>query len=280
MRKLLREPLVHFLVLGAIVFAAFGLAAVRNDTQEGRIVVDRGRVEHLVTGFLRTWRRPPSAKELDVLVEDHIREEVFYREALAMGLDKDDTIVRRRMRQKLEFLLGDASTIVEPTDAQLEAWLERNPGKFSVEPARAFSQIYFSPGRDGEGAPAAASRALAKLDRAGGDAVAEGLGDATMLPRAMALTSVREIGSVFGDDFARQVAELEAGRWTGPVRSGYGWHLVRVSDRTEGGPRPLRDVREAVQREWQAAKSRETLDATYARLRGKYSIELEGSPRR
>ena len=107
-RKLLREPLVHFLVLGAVVFAIFQFAADRSDVQEGKIVVTPGKIEQLVTGFSRTWRRPPTRQELDGLVEDYIRDEVLYREALAMGLDKDDTIVRRRMRQKLEFLTGDA----------------------------------------------------------------------------------------------------------------------------------------------------------------------------
>ena len=104
LRKLLREPLAHFLVLGALVFTMFQFAADRSDLQDGKIVVTRGKIEQLVTGFSRTWNRPPTRPELDGLVEDYIRDEVLYREALAMGLDKDDTIVRRRMRQKLEFL--------------------------------------------------------------------------------------------------------------------------------------------------------------------------------
>jgi hypothetical protein len=279
MRKLLREPLAHFLVLGAAVFAAFHLAADRGETQEGRIVVTPGTVEHLVTGFSRTWRRPPTAKELDGLVEDYIREEVFYREAVAIGLDKDDTIVRRRMTQKLEFLAGDAIAIVAPTEQDLLTWLERNPDKFRVPPARAFSQVYFKRGRDTESASVAAAKALAQLNRPGGDAVAAQLGDATLLPRVMALSDVDEIGRVFGNEFARQVAQLEPGRWAGPVQSGYGLHLVRVSERAEGGSRPLPEVREAVQREWQAARSREVVDSTYAKLRGKYTVVIQGPPR-
>ena len=126
MRRILREPLVHFLVLGAALFAAFQLAGDRGEATQGKIVITSGKIEHMVTGFSRTWRRPPTAKELDGLVEDYLREEVFYREALALGLDKDDTIVRRRMRQKLEFLAGDATSIVAPTDLELQAWLERH----------------------------------------------------------------------------------------------------------------------------------------------------------
>lgn len=145
LRKLLREPLAHFLVLGALVFAMFQFAADRSDVQDGKIVVTRGRIEQLVTGFSHTWNRPPTRPELDGLVEDYIRDEVLYREALAMGLDKDDTIVRRRMRQKLEFLTSDASAIVAPTEQDLQRWLNRNPDMFRVEPAVAFSQIYSIP---------------------------------------------------------------------------------------------------------------------------------------
>ena len=275
LRKALREPLVHFVVLGAAVFAAFQLAGDRGEATQGKIVITSGKVEHLVTGFSRTWRRPPTAQELDALIEDYLREEVFYREALAIGLDKDDTIVRRRMRQKLEFLAGDATAIVAPTDQELQAWLQRHPDRFRVEPTRAFSQIYFA---GGEKPPAAAAKALEQLGRAAGEFRANELGDATMLPREMPPTGVAEIGRVFGDHFAREVARLEPGRWAGPVRSGYGWHLVRVSDRNEGGARPLPEVREAVKREWQAARGREIVDATYAKLREKYTITVEGRP--
>lgn len=276
LRKLLREPLAHFIVLGALVFSMFQFAADHSDLQEGKIVVTRGKIEQLVTGFSRTWNRPPTRPELDGLVEDYIREEVLYREALAMGLDKDDTIVRRRMRQKLEFLTSDASAIVAPTEQDLQRWLNRNPEMFRVEPAIAFSQIYFNSGRLGEPAFTIASKALALLGDAGQRSGSVELGDATMLPSEMALSSVGEIGRVFGDDFARQVAQLAPGHWMGPVQSTYGWHLVRVSEHTEGGSRPLSEVRESVQREWQAARSREVVDSTYARLRGKYVVAIEG----
>ena len=275
LRKVLREPLAHFLVLGALVFAMFQFAADRSDVQEGKIVVTRGKIEQLVTGFSRTWNRPPTRPELDGLVEDYIRDEVLYREALAMGLDKDDTIVRRRMRQKLEFLTSDASAIVAPTEQDLQRWLDRNPDTFRVEPAIAFSQIYFNSGRPGEPALTAASKTLAQLGRMGEHSTTAELGDATMLPGEMTLSSVVEVGRVFGDDFARQVAQLSPGHWAGPVQSSYGWHLVRVSEHTEDGSRPLSEVREAVQREWQAARSREVVNSTYGKLRGKYTVVVE-----
>ena len=278
LRKLVREPLAHFLVLGAVIFAIFHSSADRGDVREGKIVVTRGTLDHLVAGFSRTWQRPPSRQELDGLVEDHIREEVLYREALAIGLDKDDTIVRRRLRQKLEFLTGDASAIVAPADHDLQSWLDRNQDKFRVEPAVAFSQIYFNPARHGEAALIAASEALSQLRRTEEHPAFTELGDATLLPSEMPLSSAADVGHVFGHDFARLVTQLPPGRWTGPLQSGYGLHLVRVSERTAGGSRPLAEVREAVQREWYAARSKEIIDLTYGKLRGKYSIRIDDYP--
>ena len=274
-RKLLREPLVHFIALGALVFLLFHFNASRDEVADGKIVVTPGKMEQLVTGFTRTWHRPPTRQELDGLVEDHIREEVFYREALAMGLDKDDTIVRRRMRQKLEFLTEQASTAALPTDQDLQSWLDQHPDKFRVEPAIAFSQVYFNASRRGETAFAAAAKALAQLNTAAEHIAAPEHGDATMLPHELPLSRVDEVASVFGNEFAQQASQLEPGRWAGPVQSSYGWHLVYVSERTEGRSRPLAEVREAVQREWLEARRREVVDSTYSKLRHKYVVGVE-----
>jgi hypothetical protein len=269
---------MHFLALGALVFFLFHLTTDRGETQDGKIVVTRGKVEQLVTGFSRTWQRLPTQEELDGLVEDSIREEVLYREALAMRLDKDDTIVRRRMRQKLEFLTEDTAAAAPSTDADLQGWLDKHPDKFRIEPRLAFSQVYLNATHAGDNASAAASKVLAQLDSAGESVAAAELGDTTMLPHRVPLSRVDEIASVFGDEFARRIAQLERGRWVGPIQSGYGWHLVFVSERTEGRPRPLSEVREAVQREWLAARRKEIIDATYSKLREKYAIVVEGQP--
>jgi hypothetical protein len=275
-RKFLREPLLHFIALGALVFLLFHFNADRDAPQDGKIVVTSGKVEHLVTGFSRTWHRPPTQLELDGLFDDYIREEVLYREALAMGLDKDDTIVRRRMRQKLEFLTEEASTTVLPTDRDLQSWLDQHPDKFRVESAIAFSQVYFNTSRRAESASVAAAKAYARLNRAGKNIAPEELGDPTMLPHELPPSRVDEVASVFGKEFAQQIAQLEPGHWVGPVQSSYGWHLVYVSERTEGRSRPLSEVREGVQREWLEARRKEIVDATYSKLREKYAIVVEG----
>ncbi len=268
---------MHFLVLGALVFLLFHITS-RGETQDGKIVVTRGKVEQLVTGFSRTWQRPPTQQELDGLVEDYVREEVFCREAIAMGLDKDDTIVRRRMRQKLEFLTEDTAAAAPSTDADLKEWLDKHPDKFRVELTLAFSQVYFKAIPTGDNTSAAASKLLAQLDSAGESVAAAELGDPTLLPHQLPLSRVDEIASVFGDEFARRIAQLERGRWVGPIQSSYGWHLVYVSERTEGRPKPLSEVRDAVQREWLAARRKEIADTTYSKLREKYAIVVEGLP--
>jgi hypothetical protein len=275
MRKLLREPLVHFLALGAVVFLMFHFNASPDALQDSRIVVSPGKVVQLVTGFSRTWHRPPSEAELDGLIEDYVKEEVLYREALAMGLDKDDTIVRRRMRQKLEFLTEDTSAAAPLTDQDLQDWLAKHPDKFRIEPAIAFSQVYFNASSRGESASAAALKTLAHLNSAGKSVASPELGDTTMLPHELPLSRVGEVASVFGDEFAQQIAQLPPGRWAGPVPSGYGLHLVYVSERTEGRARPLAEVREAVQREWVAEQRKEIANETYSKLRKKYSVVVE-----
>jgi hypothetical protein len=275
MRTFLREPLVHFLALGAIVFVLFGFSADRDAPVDGKIVINAGKIGQLVTGFARTWHRPPSQQERDALIEDYIREEVLYREALAMDLDQDDTIVRRRMRQKLEYLIEGASIAARPTEQELQKWLDEHPDDFRVGPAIALIQVYFNPSRRGDSALAAASKALARMNGARRDIAASDVGDTTILPRELPLSSIGEVARVFGDNFAQQITQLPVNQWAGPLQSGYGWHLVYVSERREGGSRPLADVRDAVQREWMEAHHKRTAESTYQKLREKYAVVVE-----
>ena len=277
MKRLLREPLLHFLLLGTAIFMLFQLAGDRSDPQDGRIVVTPGKIEQLIIGFSRTWQRPPTRAELNGLIEDYIMEEVLYREALAMGLDKDDTIVRRRMRQKFEFLSEDATTLMPPTDQDLQIWLEKHPDKFRIEPKLAFRQVYVNVHRRGEGASKEAAKLLARLDSAVKKADPSTLGDTSLLPQEFPLSSADEIARVFGESFAQQVTAMQPGRWAGPVQSGYGLHLVYVGERTEGRVSPLAEVREAVEREWLSARREEVMRATYRKLREKYAVVVQPS---
>lgn len=271
-----REPLLHFLVIGA---ALFGLHR-RLDRGEGaasrEIVIGESRVAALEENFARTWSRPPTAQELRGLVDDYVAEEIYCREAVAIGLDRDDTVIRRRLRQKMEFIAGDAVAVTTPTDAELQAYLERHADAFAVPARLTFRQVFFGTDHRGEAAVGDAELLLARLrDGAGPDDPGE-VGDPTLLPPAMASVDSREIAKTFGSDFAQAVERAPVGRWTGPVRSGFGAHLVRVEERVAGTVPPLAEIRAAVERDWEDERRRTAAAGELAKWRERYAVRLEG----
>lgn len=274
MKSILREPLVHFLLLGGLLFLYFEWRGSGGPTSS-RIVITPGLVEHLASGFGRTWQRPPTDAELKGLIDDYVKEEIATREAVGMGLDRDDTIIRRRLRQKLEFLVEDASSSSPPTDAELTAWLDTHPQSFRAEPQLAFRQVYVSPERRGASAGKDAEKLLARLRAKGKDARSEGLGDASMLPTEQPLSPLREVERSFGNDFAQEVMKIEPGEWTGPVESPYGLHLVLVQERVAGAAPELAEIRPVVEREVLAERRKRDLDTLYERLLEKYTVTIE-----
>ncbi len=170
---------MHFLALGAALFVLFSFVNSRSAPHSQKVFVTSGKIDQMITVFSRTWQRPPTAEELDGLIEDEISEEVLYREAMAMGLDKDDTIVRRRLRQKFEFLMEDVEAVSVPSDRDLQDWLDKNPGKFSTEPKFSFLQVYLNVSRRGEDASAEATNLLARLNNTDEKVNASKLGGAT-----------------------------------------------------------------------------------------------------
>ena len=272
--KLLREPLVHFLILGAMLFGVFALLGERSSARTGQIVVTPGHIEHLTVSFTRTWQRPPTAPELAGLIEDYIREEVLYREAVAMGLDRDDTIVRRRLRQKLEFLTEETAETAPPSDAELQTFLQQHADAFRVEPRLAFQHVYLSRDRRGDAIDTEARELLAQLTTGAATDTAA-LGDPFLLPHAFVLLSRNEITRLFGDAFATRLQHLEPGRWLGPIESAYGLHLVFIHERTDGRLPALDEVRQAVQREWLAARRKALNEQFYQHLRARYTVVVE-----
>ena len=270
-RKLIREPLVHFLLIGAALFVAFGMTQGPDTNAANRIVVDAGQVEQIVAQFKRTWIRPPTRQELDGLIESYVREEVYYREARAMGLDQNDPTVRQRMRMKLEFILEDLTLDENPTDDVLSDYLGKNPDRFQLEPEISFTQVYVSPD-DRPEIEADAERILAEL-KAGADP--QSLGDTSMLNFEYRDMTPAEIGRTFGDIFAKQIAELRPSDWQGPFYSGLGGHLVNVTGRVEGRMPTLDEIRPLVEREWLATQRVELKDLAYGRLREDYEVVVE-----
>jgi hypothetical protein len=277
-KSLLKEPLLHFLVLGAALFAVYEWRGGGGGPGSTRIVLGSGQIEHLVAGFTRTWQRPPTDAELKGLLDDWVREEIASREAMAMGLDRDDTVIRRRLRQKLEFLAEDAATATPPSEAELAAWLESHAADYASPAEMSLRQVLVSPEQRGPGAEAEAGRLLAELRRRGADAPIERLGDASMLPQELELSSRDQIARVFGDAFADAVAKAGAGEWFGPVPSAYGLHLVLVRERREARRPVLAEVRAQVERDVVADARTRQLATMYETLLRKYTVVIEPRP--
>jgi hypothetical protein len=275
-RRLLREPLLHFLLIGTALFVLYGALNRGRSDAPSDIVVSEARVEALAESFATVWMRPPTPEEIKGLIDDHIAEEIYYREAIAMGLDQDDTVIRRRLRQKMEFISEDAATATEPTDAELRAYLADHPEKF-LEPAElTFVQVFFSTEKRGDQARPSAEQLLAELQAGRGPANLAEAGDPTLLPGDMQSASPQVIANAFGSDFAAQIAEAPVGQWTGPLQSGFGLHLVRVDDRKAGAMPAFEQIRPIVLREWQSGQQTKSNKAFLDSLRAKYDIRVEG----
>jgi hypothetical protein len=272
----LREPLLHFLVIGAALFVLFRVMNSGDTGAPREIVISEARVQALAENFARTWMRPPTRDELRGLVNDYVAEEVYYREAIAMGLDRDDTVIRRRLRQKMEFISEDVAAAAEPTDADLQAYLDAHEEKFLEPPRLSFEQVYLSSERRGEATRRDAENVLAELRAGRGREEPQQMGDPTLLPPALREASPQEIMNTFGSEFAQQVEEAPVGQWSGPLQSGFGLHVVRVDAREPGRLPTLDEIRPIVVREWQAENRRTSNEALLATLRGKYDVRVEG----
>jgi len=272
--RLLREPLLHFLVLGAALFGLFGLVGKKDAEVPATIVISAERVTNLADRFARTWRRPPTQHELQGLIEDEIRDEVFYREGKAAGLDRDDFLIRRRVRQKMEFLAEDIA-VADPSDDQLAAYLASNPERFRSEDRLTFQHVFLSASRRGSALDGDVKQIAATLVSANGTADAAAIGDPFLLGETFRQMQHSDVARTFGEGFAKRLSVADIGRWQGPVVSSFGAHFVFVEERTEGSLPPLETVREAVQRDWLNARRIEADARLYRTLRDRYRIVVE-----
>jgi hypothetical protein len=259
-------------VLGAGLFGLY--AAVGKQDAPTRLVVSASHVANLTERFSRTWRRPPTEQELQGLVEDYIRDEIFYREGRAAGLDRDDVVIRRRVRQKMEFLAEDMAA-VEPSDQQLAAYLTSHPERFRTEDRVTFRQLFLSATRRGAALDGDASEIAKTLIGSNAAVDHAAIGDPFLVGEAFREMSQRDLARMFGEGFAKQLSAIESGRWQGPLRSGYGVHFVFVDEHVKGSLPPLDTVRDAVQREWLNARRVEAEEKLYRTLRDRYQIVVE-----
>lgn len=275
LRRLLAEPLVQFLIIGAVVFGAWSWLDRSPQEAGGQVIeVGPGRIAQLHETFARAWQRPPTPQELTGLIESFVKEEIFYRESIRMGLDRDDTVVRRRMQQKMDFLMEPGQAELNATDVELQDHLEENAATFRIPMRIAFRQIYFDTGKRGDAARDDAAVILAALENGGSGEIPAGAGDPTLLPPAVPLMRIDQIATDFGTDFAKSLGTAATGRWTGPVTSAFGQHLFFIEERTEARDPRLDEVRDIVLREWQSAKRRVLAEQRYQALRANYKVNL------
>lgn len=271
LKKAIREPLLHFLVIGTGLFFLYSFMNGPEVGKANRIVVSQAQMELLAENFSRTWMRPPSDKEMEGLIDGYLRDQVFSREAIALGLDQGDNVIKRRLRQKMEFIFEDAAALVDPTDEELTLFMQQHEEGFRIKPQLSFQQVYLSYDKhDDIGADA--EKLLVRL-RAHENP--EQLGDSTMLAKDFKQISQTDIQRRFGDQFAQQVVALPQGVWSGPITSGFGLHLVRVSEKVEGRMPELAEVKEAVKRDWLVERRRELKEATYTELLKGYEVVIE-----
>lgn len=269
MKRILREPLLHFFALGVLLFALF--SGVNDDGMRApdEIVIDAARVAAIESQFERVWQRPPTSDETAGLVDNWIREEVLYREGMALGLDRDDPILRRRVVQKMDFISEDLADS-PPTEDELRAFFAANVADYRLDARFSFRQFFFDPAAHGDSLEAAFVTAL--------DAVKDGQlpeSDATLLPSEMSDASSSAVRKTFGDRFVEALAGSPVGDWVGPLASSYGVHLVRIDEKQEARLPDFDSVRAAVERDLRAEQRRERKDAIYEKLRKRYTITFE-----
>lgn len=271
-QRFLREPLLHFIAIGGLFFLIY---TAINDTTENSIdtiLITPERISQITTEYNGVWNRMPTDEELDNLIKEEIRSEVYYRDALTLGLDKNDAVVRRRLRQKMEFLTDTGSYLQNPSPSELEAYFTANKQDYSSEPRLAFEQIYLGKTPSNH----TVSHSLKTLHSQPAKDP-NTLGQHTLLPSQLKLSRPDAIDSVFGKGFHSQIAQLEPGKWAGPVTSVYGTHLVRTLDGVPGRMPPLAEVHAAVLKNWQTAKAKENRAQDYTKRRSHYTVKIHRS---
>jgi len=277
LKRWLREPLLHFLLLGLVLFVTYAYL------QRGRGGVESSKQIALSLDDLRTmdmyfesqWHRQPTPAEFQAMVEDKVREEVLYREALAIGLDKDDTIVKRRMAQKMQFLAEDVAAAHEPSTAELKAWFEKNSNKFALPSRYSFRHLYFSPDKRGKNAQDDAAKALAKIAGQPEDSkLALSLADPFMFQDYYGDRAPNALAKEFGPQFVVALEKLKPGSWQGPIESGYGWHLVYIDTVIPGRIPAFEEMEPDVKTAWLAEQKQQAWQKAYQAMRSKYAVLL------
>jgi peptidyl-prolyl cis-trans isomerase C len=272
---LLREPLVHFVAAGFATFLIYGVVNRGSHTPDSqRIEIAADDIRRIEISWQARWQRPPTADELRNLIEEQVKEEILYREALAMGLERNDEIIRRRLAQKMDFLAEDIAALREPAPGELEAWYARNGERFAPPPLVTFHHLFFAFDQRGARAEADARMALATLKHTNA-----GQGDVFMFQDAYAEQTPDQVVRVFGSKFAGSLFKEQPDAWRGPIESGYGWHLVWIDALTPSEPPAFQAVAKQVETDWLSEQRTQAKQATFAAARARYQVVIAETPR-
>ncbi len=274
MQRIFREPLVHFAAIGLVVFAGNAIWQSRLQAADETIHISLAQAERLTAIWAGETGRLPEAEDVQALVSEYVREEALYREALKLGLDRDDTIIRRRLVQKMRFMLDDTARIEEPDEATLLAAFEAAPEEYASAARLSFSHVYLSPEVHGDAIDAVARTMLATLQA--DDRDWRGMGDAFMLPRQFGELSATDVTRLFGQAFSDVLFASEGEGWLGPYGSAFGLHLVRIESRQPGAAAQFGEVRERVREDWLRREREQMNAAALAEIMARYKVEIEG----
>jgi len=276
-KNIIRNPLLHFFILGVLIYVAYGSFSVQEYSDPQRtIVVSPTTINWLENSWEKRWNRPPTKEELDGLINQYIRETVLYREALALQLDKNDTIVRRRLAQKFEFLTQDLIEVPKPSDEELAVFFNENINKYKIPDSTTFTHIFFDPDKRGDKTLDDAEESKAKLNKLDQPPTElDQFGDNFMLQSYYPEKSEQEISKLFGTQFAKEVSELSPGQWHGPVLSGYGTHLVYVNGRNVAQDPTIENVQDLVFRDWEDERREGINNQFYDDLLSSYEVIIE-----
>ena len=277
LRKWLREPLLQFILIGLVLFGVWRVVNPATDIRgpANRIVLTEDDLRQAALVWIAQGRPAPTPEQMQNLIETKVREEVLYREALALGLDKDDTIVKRQLARKMEVRAEDVSKLDEPSSGELDAWYEKNKTRFAMPPRVSFRHVYFSPDRRGESVRADAERALAQLaGRPMHSPGAATAGDRFMFQDYYGDRSLDELAKAFGPPFARAIVGVKPGAWAGPIESGYGWHVVFVESSTPERIPAYEEIEADVKAAWLEDHREEVRTRMYEAMRAHYEVVL------
>jgi peptidyl-prolyl cis-trans isomerase C len=274
-RRLLSEPLLHFVVVGALLFGAYRIANPDTEAtaEVSQIELTNDDIRQLAVSWLAQGRPPPTHDELRSLVDQRITEEILFREAVALGLDRDDQIIKRRLAQKMDFLAADLAAMEEPSNAQLVEWFSKNSDRFALPPHMNFRHLYFSPDKRGDGAHDAAAAALGLIAGKPMDSPeVASMADPFMFKNYYGDSTPEQMAKEFGPDFAATLFKLEPGSWQGPVQSGYGWHLIWIDSVETGRIPAFEEVEPGIKSAWLDERYREVKRTALDEMRSRYDV--------